>query len=279
MELGLDTLSKTGAARELHPGHLLGRLRPTGPHPPTAATEAPTATSFIAAPASPCTADQLINVAAVKLYVVARSIEVSPGHTRHAHLQPWKRNARALQRPLQAACVHHRDPHDQRDRPQGNAVKMPSTFPMHRQGGAALIVGLIMLVLITLAVTAGLHAQQHQPQVGGQHAEPQRGGGRGQSRHRGSGGLAAAAGRGRLAFAGHAAGAPQSRVDINNDGTTDYTVDIAPPTCVRATKSTDTGGGGTVGPGRHRRKFFHQQAPGSMPCPTNTTRCGTSAPA
>ena len=32
---------------------------------------------------------------------------------------------------------------------------MPSTLPKRRQGGAALIVGLIMLVLITLAVTAG----------------------------------------------------------------------------------------------------------------------------
>ena len=43
--------------------------------------------------------------------------------------------------------------------------------------------------------------------------------------------------------------ATASLVDINNDGTPDYTVDIAPPTCVRATKSTDTGGGGAIGPG------------------------------
>jgi type IV pilus assembly protein PilW len=31
--------------------------------------------------AAPCTADQLVNVVAVKLYVLARSTEVSPGHT------------------------------------------------------------------------------------------------------------------------------------------------------------------------------------------------------
>ena len=125
---------------------------------------------------------------------------------------------------------------------------MPSTFAMHRQGGAALIVGLIMLVLITLAVTAGFTlSNTNLKSVGNM-----------QNRNE----AVAAANRAIEEVASSLLlpgvdGSPslampqgtQSRVDIDNDGTIDYTVDIAPPTCVRATKSTDTGGGGTAGPG------------------------------
>ncbi|WP_260590424.1 hypothetical protein [Variovorax sp. DXTD-1] len=124
---------------------------------------------------------------------------------------------------------------------------MPSTFPMHRQGGAALIVGLIMLVLITLAVTAGFTlSNTNLKSVGNM-----------QNRNE----AVAAANRAIEIVASSLLlpgvdGSPslavplgtQSRVDINNDGTDDYIVEIAPPTCVRATKSTDTGGG-TAGPG------------------------------
>ncbi|MET3440391.1 Tfp pilus assembly protein PilX [Variovorax paradoxus] len=126
-------------------------------------------------------------------------------------------------------------------------MKMPSTFPMRRQGGAALIVGLIMLVLITLAVTAGFTlSNTNLKSVGNM-----------QSRNE----AVAAANRAIEEVASSLLlpgvdGSPslampqgtQSQVDINNDGTTDYTVAIAAPTCVRATKSTDTGGG-TAGPG------------------------------
>ena len=38
-------------------------------------------------------------------------------------------------------------------------------------------------------------------------------------------------------------------VDINNDGVDDYTVTVAPPVCVRATKAVDSSGGGSTGPG------------------------------
>jgi Tfp pilus assembly protein PilX len=124
---------------------------------------------------------------------------------------------------------------------------MQSTFPMHRQGGAALIVGLIMLVLITLAVTAGFTlSNTNLKSVGNM-----------QNRNE----AVAAANRAIEEVASSLLlpgvdGSPslvmpqatQSQVDINNDGTNDYTVVIAAPTCVRATKSTDTGGG-TAGPG------------------------------
>jgi hypothetical protein len=125
---------------------------------------------------------------------------------------------------------------------------MPSRSTNRRQEGAALIVGLIMLVLITLAVTAGFTlSNTNLKSVGNM-----------QNRNE----AVAAANRAIEEVASSLLlpgvdGSPslampqgtQSQVDINNDGTIDYTVAIAPPTCVRATKSTDTGGGGTAGPG------------------------------
>ena len=121
---------------------------------------------------------------------------------------------------------------------------MPSTFHQRSQDGAALIVGLIMLVLITLVVTAGFTlSNTNLKSVGNM-----------QNRNE----AVAAANRAieevatSLLLPGvdgsPSLAAPQgtvSLVDINNDGTTDYTVDIAAPTCVRATKTTDTGGSTT----------------------------------
>lgn len=121
---------------------------------------------------------------------------------------------------------------------------MPSTFHSRRQGGAALIVGLIMLVLITLAVTAGFTlSSTNLKSVGNM-----------QNRNE----AVAAANRAIEEVAASlllpgvdgspSLAAPQrtvSTVDINNDGTNDYTVEIAAPTCVRATKTTDTGGSTT----------------------------------
>ncbi len=117
-----------------------------------------------------------------------------------------------------------------------------------RQRGAALIVGLIMLVLITLAVTAGFTlSNTNLKSVGNM-----------QNRNE----AVAAANRAIEEVASSLLlpgvdGSPSlampqgtvSRVDINNDGTIDYVVQVAPPTCVRATKATGTGGTGTAGPG------------------------------
>ncbi|MDH6594364.1 hypothetical protein M2165_004253 [Variovorax sp. TBS-050B] len=125
----------------------------------------------------------------------------------------------------------------------------PSTLSMRaRERGAALIVGLIMLVLITLAVTAGFTlSNTNLKSVGNM-----------QNRNE----AVAAANRAIEEVASSlllpgADGSPSlampqrtvSRVDIDNDGTTDYEVQVAPPTCVRATKATGTGGTGTGGPG------------------------------
>jgi len=80
VELGLDTLGKTGAAvnytQAISWADAAVRSTPTN-----RGDGSPDGNFVHCSTASPCTADQLINVAAVKLYVVARSIEVSPGHS------------------------------------------------------------------------------------------------------------------------------------------------------------------------------------------------------
>jgi len=80
VELGLDTLSKTGAlvnyAQAINWADSVNRSTPTN-----RGDGSPDGNFIHCSTASPCTADQLVNLAAVKLYVVARSIEVSPGHT------------------------------------------------------------------------------------------------------------------------------------------------------------------------------------------------------
>ena len=57
--------------------------------------------------------------------------------------------------------------------------------PRHRQRGVALIVGMIMLIVITLAVVAELHARSQQPRDRREHAASQRGHGVGAARGRG----------------------------------------------------------------------------------------------
>ncbi|AGU49812.1 putative type 4 pilus assembly protein PilW [Variovorax paradoxus B4] len=80
VELGLDTLGKTGAlvnyAEAINWADTANRSTPTN-----RGDGSPDGNFVHCSTAAPCTADQLMNVAAVKLYVVARSIEVSPGHT------------------------------------------------------------------------------------------------------------------------------------------------------------------------------------------------------
>jgi len=117
-----------------------------------------------------------------------------------------------------------------------------------RQRGAALIVGLIMLVLITLTVAAAFTVStSNLKSVGNM-----------QTRNE----AVAAANRAIEEVAAsllppNADGSPSmvapaatvSLVDINNDGKTDYTVQIAAPTCVRATKASGGGGSNSGGPG------------------------------
>ncbi|MGK6307644.1 pilus assembly PilX family protein [Variovorax sp. DT-64] len=118
-----------------------------------------------------------------------------------------------------------------------------------RQRGAALIVGLIMLVLITLTVVVAFNVSiSNLKSVGNM-----------QTRNE----AVAAANRAIEEVAAsllppNADGTPSmvapvataSLVDINNDGKTDYTVQVAPPTCARVTKASGGGGGGTrTGPG------------------------------
>jgi len=116
------------------------------------------------------------------------------------------------------------------------------------QSGAALIIGMIMLLLITLVVTAAFNLSSANLKAVGNL----------QTRNE----AVAAANRAieEVATSLLATGedgvpsvaAPQgtvSMVDINNDGVDDYKVTVAPPVCVRATKAVDSGGGGATGPG------------------------------
>jgi Tfp pilus assembly protein PilX len=117
-----------------------------------------------------------------------------------------------------------------------------------RQRGAALIVGLIMLVLITLTVVVAFNVSiSNLKSVGNM-----------QTRNE----AVAAANRAIEEVAAsllppNADGTPSmlaptqtaSLVDINNDGKTDYTVHVAPPTCVRVTKASGGGAGPRAGPG------------------------------
>jgi len=126
----------------------------------------------------------------------------------------------------------------------------PSTThsPRRGQGGAALIVGLIMLLLITLAVTAGFTlSNTNLKSVGNMQNRNEAVAASNRAIEEVAASLLLPGVDGSPSLA--APKATASLVDINNDGTNDYTVDIAPPTCVRATKSTDTGGGGAIGPG------------------------------
>lgn len=121
---------------------------------------------------------------------------------------------------------------------------MPSTFHKRRQGGAALIVGLIMLVLITLAVTAGFTlSNTNLKSVGNMQNRNEAVAASNRAIEEVAASLLLPGVDGSPSLA-----APQatvSLVDINNDGTNDYTVQISAPTCVRATKTTDTGGSTT----------------------------------
>ena len=80
VELGLDTLGKTSAAANYTVP--IAWADPSNKSTPSNRGDGSPDGNFVhCSAAAPCTADQLINVAAVKLHVLARSNEVSPGHT------------------------------------------------------------------------------------------------------------------------------------------------------------------------------------------------------
>lgn len=101
---------------------------------------------------------------------------------------------------------------------------MSNPVSLRAQRGATLIVGLIMLVLLTLVVTSAFMLSTGNLKAVGNM----------QFRNE----AAAAANKAIEQVLGSdftkAPGAEQVNVDINNDGSTDYVVDVAKPTCIRA---------------------------------------------
>ncbi|KWT72731.1 MULTISPECIES: PilW family protein [unclassified Variovorax] len=80
VELGLDTLGKTGLAVDYT--QAINWLDASNKTTPTNRGDGSPDGAFVrCTTGAPCTADQLINTVAVKLYLLARSIEPSPGHT------------------------------------------------------------------------------------------------------------------------------------------------------------------------------------------------------
>jgi type IV pilus assembly protein PilW len=80
VEFGLDTVSKTSVA--VNYAAAIDWADPAVRLTPANRGDGSPDGSFVhCSVAAPCTADQLVNVVAVKLHVLARSSEVSPGHT------------------------------------------------------------------------------------------------------------------------------------------------------------------------------------------------------
>ncbi|ATA53279.1 hypothetical protein CKY39_08700 [Variovorax boronicumulans] len=116
------------------------------------------------------------------------------------------------------------------------------------QRGAALIIGMIMLLLITLVVTAAFNLSgANLKAVGNLQTRNEAVAAANRAIEEVAASLLVPGSDGTPSLA-----PPQgtvSMVDINNDGLNDYTVTVAPPVCVRATKAVDSGGGGSTGPG------------------------------
>ena len=116
------------------------------------------------------------------------------------------------------------------------------------QRGAALIIGMIMLLLITLVVTAAFNLSgANLKAVGNLQTRNEAVAAANRAIEEVAASLLVPGSDGTPSLA-----PPQgtvSMVDINNDGLNDYTVTVAPPVCVRATKAVDSSGGGSTGPG------------------------------
>ncbi|MDO8298338.1 pilus assembly PilX N-terminal domain-containing protein [Lacisediminimonas sp.] len=104
------------------------------------------------------------------------------------------------------------------------------------QRGATLIVGLIMLAVITLLVSSAFNMSTTNLKAVG-------------NMQRRAEALAAANKAIEQVISSPFTGTPtadQINVDINNDGTNDYVVTIATPTCIAASRTTQAAGSGTA---------------------------------
>jgi Tfp pilus assembly protein PilW len=79
VELGIDTLSKTGAV--VNYAQAIDWVNPATKTQPTNRGDGAPETFIRCTTAAPCTAAQLANVVAAKLYVLARSRDATPGYT------------------------------------------------------------------------------------------------------------------------------------------------------------------------------------------------------
>jgi Tfp pilus assembly protein PilV len=118
---------------------------------------------------------------------------------------------------------------------------------MRAQRGAALIIGMIMLLLITLTVTAAFKlSTANLKSIGNLQTRNEAVAAANRAIEEVATGLLAPNSDGSASLT-----APQptvSLVDIDNDGVSDYTVSVEAPVCVRATKAVDTAGGTVTGP-------------------------------
>ena len=139
-----------------HAGRLQrrGRLaRPRHPHTPTNRGDGSPDGAFVSCTtAVPCTVDQLMNVTAVKINLLVRSRDASPAYSDAKTYQLARRGARPVQRRLQAPRLRFHTSPAQHRRPEADAM---NHFVPARERGAALVVGLIMLVLITIMLLVG----------------------------------------------------------------------------------------------------------------------------
>lgn len=124
---------------------------------------------------------------------------------------------------------------------------MTATTPKS-QRGAALVVALVMLVLITLTVATGFTTStSNLKAVGNMQTRNEAIASSNRAIEEVLTSLLPAAADGTPSLVAPVTTA--SAVDLNNDGVTDYTVQVAAPTCVRATQVVGSGGGGAQGPG------------------------------
>ena len=174
--------------------------------------------------ATPCTVAQLMNVTSVKIYVLARSREASPSYTdtktytlgAPAPSAHSTTTSSATSSPRPCACPTSRARQDDAMNACNRRIET----------GATLVVGLIMLTLITLMLMAALTigTANFRAVTNMQFRDE----------------AIAAANRAieqviSSPFATRPAARETIDVDLDNDGTTDYDVDIAEPQCVRAT--------------------------------------------
>ncbi len=154
VELGIDDLSETGRRRRLHGGRRLGRSGHAHHADQPRRRRARRRIRATARPPRPAPSDELMNVTAVKLYVLARSREPSQGHTDTKTYALGEHDARAVQRRVPAPRLRDHGAPAEHRRPEDHAV---SPSQPHAQRGAALVVGMIMLVLITLMLITALN--------------------------------------------------------------------------------------------------------------------------